>query len=64
MDKTCKSNDCKFVAILTYSSGERVCNTWVIFREVWHNALKSALILDMLAEAIWQEKLGTARPGA
>jgi hypothetical protein len=64
VDKTCKSNDCEFVAILIRSSGERVCNTWVIFRKVWHNALKSALILDMLAEVIRREKLGTARPGA
>ena len=47
MDKTCKSNDYRRVAIFCGESGARVRNTWVICREVWNNLLKGELMPDV-----------------
>ena len=46
MDKTCKSNAGILAAMLVYRSGERVRNTWVIYREVGNNLPKGRLIPD------------------
>ena len=48
MDKTCKSNGKHSVVILDVSSGERVRNTWVIYRKVGNNFEKSMLIPDVI----------------
>ena len=44
MDKTCKSNGISFVAIQVMFSGERVRNTWAIYREVGDSSPKGELI--------------------
>ena len=44
MDKTCKSDADRRVAIFGGWSGVRVRNTWVICREVGDNSLKGELI--------------------
>ena len=48
MDKTCKSNGKHSVVILNVSSGVRVRNTWVIYREVGNNFEKSMLIPNVV----------------
>ena len=48
MDKTCKSNGEHSVVILNVSSGVRVRNTWVIYREVGNNFEKSMLIPNVV----------------
>ena len=48
MDKTCKSNGKHSIVILDVSSGERVRNTWVIYRKVGNNFEKSMLIPDVI----------------
>ncbi len=50
MDKTCKSNGDLEVAIFPCHSGERVRNTWAIYREVGDNPEKSELIPDVALE--------------
>ena len=47
MDKTCKSDADRRVAIFGGWSGVRVRNTWVICREVGDNSLKGELIPDV-----------------
>ena len=47
MDKTCKSNADRRVAIFGGRSGARVRNTWVICREDGDNLLKGELIPDV-----------------
>jgi hypothetical protein len=44
VDKTCKSDADRRVAIFGGRSGVRVRNTWVICREVGDNSLKGELI--------------------
>ena len=48
MDKTCKSNGKHLIVILDVSRGERVRNTWVIYRKVGNNFEKSMLIPDVI----------------
>ena len=48
MDKTCKSNADRGVAIFRGWSGARVRNTWVICREVGDNSLKGELIPNVV----------------
>ena len=48
VDKTCKSNGEYSVAILNILSGERVRNTWVIYRKVRNNFEKSKLIPNVI----------------
>ena len=63
MDKTCKSNADREVAISTGRSGARVRNTWVICREDWNNLLKGKLMPDEIAdEHSSAMKVGVARP--
>ena len=65
MDKTCKSNADRGVAISIDRSGARVRNTWVICREVWNNLLKGKLMPDEIAdEHSLAMKVGVARPDA
>ena len=47
MDKTCKSNADCWVAIFDSWSGERVRNTWAIYRKARDNSEKSELIPDV-----------------
>ena len=49
MDKTCKSNADRGVAIFRGWSGARVRNTWVICREARDNSLKGELIPNVKA---------------
>jgi len=47
VDKTCKSNADRWIAIFDGWSGERVRNTWVICRGDGDNSEKSELIPDV-----------------
>jgi hypothetical protein len=52
VDKTCKLNGNRRVAIFGGCSGVRVRNTWVICREEWDNSLKGELILHVIEMGI------------
>ena len=51
VDKACKSNGLKFLAIRALNSGERVSNTLVTYLEVGHNEPKGSLISHNLERA-------------